>query len=524
MDILLLLPTLIIFTSILLIWILRKRHMRTHWFVGTLGILLAWVAIFLLHNRLPVSIDFSIWKPQTLFSTPLLFRLDGITWPLAMTAFALMLVILLSMPSRSVMSSFNERITSLIYLCIALVAILAGNMLSVVITWMFMDVFILALYLRGTFREKNETEGLQWFAKNLISILLLLIAIVVNLSKGGNVDFHSQMLGASLVIVVLSTLLRMPVLSISKTTQSIGWGDVGTASILDIFPALSGISLLGHVIRNGISEDAMVWIWLIGELCLIFSIIGSMLWMRKNGSMLFLYTGILAMGILSSTYGSIDGGILLALLGVLACSLQVILKQLPIHNSWHTVVPVIFVATFAGMPGTLGGVLANSTATEIVGFGTVGIAITVWMGMGILSGVLLSKAVRNSLDWVHSENLTRISYAIGLIFLVLNSIFIGIEESGKVTIIDLVFFISEVLIACVVFYWIRKIKNGFIEKWVAKVNYPIMKPQFPFARFVGNSIYGILLGVGNIFEGENGMLWALVILQYIILAIGNFGS
>ena len=519
----LLLPIILLAATVLLIWILRKRHLRIHWFLASLSMLFAWVATYLLKDRIPISLEFSIWEPQTLFSSPLLFKLDWISWPLLMTAVTILLVISLTLPSRDVLITVKERLTTLIYLGMTMAATLAGNMLSVVTTWMLMDVFILTLGMWGTDHDESGSEIIRWFAKNLISIFLLLIALVLDLSKGGGLNFGDRMLGASMVIVFLAIFLRMPIQSISKFGVKIGWRDSGNLSTLDIFPALSGFSVLGHILTNGISTDAVIWVRLFGGIYLALTLVRSVLWTRTEVNLKVLYIGVLGIGILSASYESIEAGILISSLGVLVSLLNLTLGYLPIHENWHTVVPALFIAMLAGLPGTLGSVLGTSTANEIIRSGAVGIALFVWFGMGILAGTFIKNAVLYPVDWKNSENLTRISYAIGLVFLVLNGVLIGIEMKQDVTLNALILFLSVALIAGLFYYSMTKFGDKVTNGTVRYFGIPRMELGLTGIRQFGHYFFRILSGIGDILESENGMLWAFVILQFIILAIGKLG-
>jgi hypothetical protein len=109
-------------------------------------------------------------------------------------------------------------------------------------------------------------------------------------------------------------------------------------------------------------------------------------------------------------------------------------------------------------------------------------------------------------------------------FLISNSVIIGIGMTRKVTLYDLIFFLSEVLITAGVFYWMKKLEESSIDQWISKLRIPVVKTQFKIFHSIGDIVYQTFSGIGNIFESENGMLWALVILQFIILAVGKFGS
>jgi hypothetical protein len=491
--------------------------------LASLSLLLAWLASILLGDQLPIDLEFSIWAPKSLFSTPLLFILDEISWPLFLTSIAISLVLSLTLPSRDLMISVRERLTSIIYLCLSLGAILAGNMLSVVTIWMSMDLFIFTLCVRNTHQEKDGAEIVKWFAKNLISIFILLIAIVLNISKGGSLHFREPMIAFSVILVIFSSLLRLPFLSISGYGAQIRWLDGGNLSVLDIFPALAGFAVLGHVIPGGIPSGAILWVRVIGASCLIYSLIHSFFSRGKKEPVIVLYLGLFGLGILASSYGSNEAGIMISATGVMIASLHLILKDLPIHESWHTVIPILFIGMLAGMPGTPGGLLGLKTVDEIINLGVYGIALLVWIGMSTLSGGYLNRTNLTPRDWKNSENLTKISYALGMLFLVVNTFFVGTKLNHEVVLKGLFYFLSVAAAGGLVYYGLTKVSHVWANQLLDRIRIPPMESIFDTLRTIGDFSFGILYGVGRIFESETGMLWAFVILQLLILALWNFG-
>jgi len=521
---LLLLPILLLLITTLLIWIFRKRHSRMHWFLASIGILLAWVGTFLLGDKLPIELKFSIWEPEYLFATPLQFLLDEVTWPLSMISLTMLLVITLTLPSRDIVIQAEERITSIIYLILTFSAVLAGNMLSVLISWMLMDIFIFVLSMRAS---RNELEGsflLMWFSKNLVSIFLLIIAAIINISKGGSHQFDEPIIGASVVIVCLSTLLRMPIHSMSKHGNQINWKDVGNMSLLDIFPALSGMSVLGHVIVNGVPDDAVLWFRIIGATYLAYYIFRLFLLEIKEHPRLEFYMGILGLGMLTVSYTSVDEGIMISAIGVILVLVSITMQVLEIHDRWHLIIPILFLGMLAGLPGTPGGLLSFHTASVMLASGSIGIAILVGLGMTLMAFGYMDATFKTPIDWKNSENLTRISYSIGLLLLVANVIMINFRLYYVFSLEGVIFFLSIVL-AVGILYWIFKkfqpmswrvsFQEEKIVHWISVFN-PLRKMIDQFVR--------LLYGVGRIFESETGMLWAFVILMFLILALRKFGQ
>lgn len=518
-----LLPILLLISASVVIWLLRKRHPRIHWFVASFGALLAWVATYLLGDQLPIELEFSIWRPKALFPEPINFLLDDTTWPLVMSISAILLLIALTKPARDEAITIREHLTLFVYTCISLAAVLAGNILSVVTMWMLMDVFIFALSMRNSREMKKNPRLFWWNAKNLSSIFLLIVASALNSSLSGGQPFHGQMVAGSVVIVVIASLLRTPIPNIASYGENIGWEDSGSVSTLELFPVITGVSLLAHVFKSGIPEDAVLWLRLIGGACLIYSMFNYYSHFSEKLKTLDLYIGIFGIGILVASYGSTSEMELLSAFGVLIVSLSATLNFLRIHENWHHAVPFLFAAMLTGLPGTSGGIISVHIAEEVLNSGIRGIEILIWIGLGLLTQGFVRSTFRYQDQWKNSENLTRTSYSLGLMLFVVNTFLIGYQIHREITVGGILFSISVGLLTGIIYFGITKMRSESALRLRRKLDLSGLLSNLNFIRFISKAIYDILYGAGRIFEGDTGMLWTFVILQLLVIALGKIG-
>src|SRR5512139_2451298 len=69
---------------------------RYHWVFAVGGTLIAWISVFAWRFFMPVSLQFSIWQPVSLFSQSPTFLADSISWAFVISLVTLCLAIILT--------------------------------------------------------------------------------------------------------------------------------------------------------------------------------------------------------------------------------------------------------------------------------------------------------------------------------------------------------------------------------------------------------------------------------------------
>jgi len=104
---LILISCLLLFISSLALIVLRvtQQNARYAWWVAMGGATLATISVFIWQMQLPFNLALPSWQPETLFVNPILFRADGISWPLAISIVALTTTIMLTALARPVVAN-----------------------------------------------------------------------------------------------------------------------------------------------------------------------------------------------------------------------------------------------------------------------------------------------------------------------------------------------------------------------------------------------------------------------------------
>ena len=101
---LILITCLLLFVTALTLIVLRVflPAARYAWLVAAGGSMLALLSVFLWLGQMPFELVLPAWQPSSLFSTPIHFRADEISWPFAVSIAALTLAALLTAVTQPV--------------------------------------------------------------------------------------------------------------------------------------------------------------------------------------------------------------------------------------------------------------------------------------------------------------------------------------------------------------------------------------------------------------------------------------
>ena len=118
---------------------LTRRPAAFAWLVSALGALLAWASILLWQSDLPVSLPINPWSPVTLFNATPHFEADSYAWLYALSLGALAAAVILTSPARMAVLSPVSWIGSVALALLALLAVMADNILTLALAWTAID-------------------------------------------------------------------------------------------------------------------------------------------------------------------------------------------------------------------------------------------------------------------------------------------------------------------------------------------------------------------------------------------------
>ncbi len=244
---LILISCLLLFVTALTLIVLRvlQPNARYAWLVAAGGGVLAFISIFLWLAQMPFELVLPAWQPVSLFTTPILFRADEISWPFAISIAALTLATLLMAAARPVFVNDYTWVGVLALGGVGILAVTADNPFTLLLVWAFLDLTELLTQLRSVEGKANNEKVVTSFSTRAFGLALLLWANIVSVGEGSALSFQSISASSGLYLVVAAGLrlgvfpLHLPYSSESNLRRGLG-------TSLRLISAASSMVVLAH--------------------------------------------------------------------------------------------------------------------------------------------------------------------------------------------------------------------------------------------------------------------------------------
>ena len=277
---------------VMLIFHLVRPRFSIQGFLVVLAVIAGLVMVILARSDIPSNITLLRWQPQELFPISPSLVIDQTSWYLALALVSLSFCIVISsiaqlgqgstaglqdIPGTAMVSEENQVSSDqaankaqktvpesgsisnwqlwaaiLILSSISLVAVSAGNMLTLLLAWMALDILELLTLLSQTIHSQMYERAVLVFSAKLAGLVTLLIAGIVLWSQGDALTFEIIPPSVS-VILLIAAGIRLGVLPLQLPfTQGLPMNrHLGSA--LRLIPAASSYFLLIRVSNIGIS-------------------------------------------------------------------------------------------------------------------------------------------------------------------------------------------------------------------------------------------------------------------------------
>jgi hypothetical protein len=517
-----LLPTFLLLLGAAIAWYSRNRPTRIGWIIEVSTALLVWLVSLILITAIPSVTQVSVWRPQSLFQSQLELKLDSISWPFIYASSTLLLTVVLTYPARY-KARPRRRAFLLLYAVFPMMSMLSGNILTFAITWTLMDVASVIVMIDMRTREELIPLLTSRLAIKGGSLLLVLLAAMVNVSSGGDsslsTSFHSS---TAILLISFAAMLRLGFFqSRSGMVQNPAKRE-GIDILQQLLPAAAALTLFARVFSLGMPEDVLPWLKLVGGLALL---VGGVQWVfdqdesRIQQAFKMAISG-LGVFVASTTAGNASviaaAGAIMILLGAVFYSIEIFS---PAHRIW----PVMCAIVVAGFPGTPGGLVLTSMFEQIDSLPGILKLVVGITGMVLLSLGTLRYFYLPSVQWQTAESSVRFMYGLGLSFPVFVSIGLGLWMAKGFSLVALAGFLAIGGVAVLLLLVIRRLPHREVDRWGRLLAWIDLNPVMRFFEFGGRVILGAARATSQIFEGEGAMLWLVVILLLTFLGVRGIG-
>lgn len=271
----LLLVCLLLFITAIVLAALRifQPEARYAWLVAVGGAVVAFFVIVFWAGSIPFEAILPAWQPQSLFPTPVMFRVDGASWALSVSIAALTAAILLTAVTRPVYGNTLSWAGILLLGGVGILSAVSNNPLTLLLTWALLDLAEFFTQISSVEGARNNERVVISFATRVAGSSFLLWSYIEGFSSGIIGTFQSLPANTSIYLVIAAGL-RLGVLPLHlpydpKSTLRRGFGTglrlIGAASTLSVLshhplPTLNWMPLL--ILLVGVAALYGGWMWL----------------------------------------------------------------------------------------------------------------------------------------------------------------------------------------------------------------------------------------------------------------------
>lgn len=258
---------------------LRDRPPRVRWATAVGVGALHLVVLTVMLRTIPLEGELTTWAPTSLFHGQILLTLDAAGWMLASSGAAVFTAYILFSAAGARSLEWSEAASAFAYLGLSLAAFLAGNLLTVALTWAAVDV-LAYIYLLNRAPDLPRVEALsQQFVLRGASTLVIVAGGIPEAAGGGGPVTEAL----EVSVLSLAVWLRCGMWPIPPRGRSASGPDV-LGAMDEYFPSAMALGALAHTL-GGHPVAGVAWVWvLIGGINALF---GGLRWtsggMRAEG-------------------------------------------------------------------------------------------------------------------------------------------------------------------------------------------------------------------------------------------------
>lgn len=210
---------------------------------------LALLALIALGGRLPAEAIVSFWQPLALSGVPISLRLEGMTWVYALALAALALAALLTGLSRPGGRRTASRGFILLLLAAGLAAVSSSNLLTLCLSWTFLDVMFLGATALTEDRERVSEHTTFALAANGLATLLVWIVALLGMRDGASQYLHLfSFSAAQTALLAVAGVIRLGLYPLHLWLPAELDLRPGLSALLHLAPATAGLSLLSQLV------------------------------------------------------------------------------------------------------------------------------------------------------------------------------------------------------------------------------------------------------------------------------------
>lgn len=254
MVVLITLSLLIIASLALAVLRLMRRPPSYAWLAAVMGAFFAWGSMFFWQFSIPTRLVLSGWSPVSLFDASPNFWADSYAWLYALSLAALSAAVILTSPARFSVLSPVSWMGSLTLAVVAFLAVMADNILTLVLAWTAVDILEFLNTLRLSKSPSMSERAVIAFSFRAAGTGTALWAGVLA-STSGQLSTLEAIPSSAQIFLLLAVGLRLGVLPLHLATGDDRGFRRGFGSTLRLTVAATSLVVLARL-PSGLVIDA----------------------------------------------------------------------------------------------------------------------------------------------------------------------------------------------------------------------------------------------------------------------------
>jgi hypothetical protein len=514
------LPVALMLLTALTLVILRfaRPGFKYPWMVAIGGATLAFASVLAWQIDFPKSFSLPPWQPSTVFRYSPIWLADGTSWPYALALAALAAAVIWT----SVVRLENEPLSwagTLLLCSLGILAVTAGNPLTLVLTWSALDLAELITMLRSTEGEAQNQSVAIALATRLGGTGLVLVASTIHSTSGGSLDFRLTP-GSVGIYLLMAAGLRLGVLPLHLPYRKENVLRRGLGTTLRLVSAAASLSLLARIPPSALESRLPPYLLILAAITALYA---GWMWLRASDEVIgrpFWVLGLASLAVAASLRGNPAGSTGWGTALVLSGGLLFLFSARQRSILW---------IMLAGLWG------ASALPFSLTAAGWSGVGASSWALMlpfPVAQALLLAGFVRHTLhpgetSLESQEKWVQVIYPTGLLVMGGTIVLLGLWGwpgalvtgpwlTGAIAVLLAAVFVvlaSRLLVRLTPgsdsAQWVRIFRLGWL--------YALLAAVFRWLGWLADLITRTL-------EGEGGLLWSFLLLVLIISVLSTRGQ
>lgn len=517
-------PSILLFLTAVVLWSLRRRREAPLWAVSSAMAGFAWVVCLGLSTSVGSSTSLSVWRPESLFDSRLLLTFDTTGWQMTYAAITVYLSLALTQAARPGTTTMGTRIMLPVYAGIGVAAMLAGNLLTVAITWAMLDFLTFVFLMSVTTDEKAIPGIITRLAMDGFSVVIVLAAAAASWAAGqADTAFGEISTPLSAGLIAFAGLIRLGMFPLHFSLPKVPRARRGLGTMIRLMPPAIVLAVMARQFGDGFPAGFVPWLTLAGA---IGAVVGGLRWAFAEDPVQgrpFFILALASIGVLAAGLDPALSGAILANTGTLIMLVGSAFSLAEIHSPSHRIWPIAATLIVVGAPFTLSGVLAGALASAFASPATAWLALLGGIGLAAIGIGVAAGAAAPQTNWPIGESMVRVVYGLGIALPALVAIGMGFQMPAARSLGGAVFFAGVGLAALVGRMALRRLPYRYRElgmRMAARLD-PTALYRGAWKAYIG--LLRFVRALALPLEGVGGMLWMLVVVILVILGVRGAG-